>query len=214
MGKNHVLNKGKIVITKTSTLEERIFDELRDKLNHTPGKTITQTALAEKIGTTQSTISRHLRKLIGREYDNSRYYYKIVFVNPGYKMIRQDKPRCCDPKRPTPIEHRVQEAEIRRNGAEEIKDSDCLIDMGVVEVNNYVILYKLKKNKADLVINTLRSGFPEHYFYDILSNENGIYIILDDKKLGIDINNARSNICEYYKDMLRELKSRPKTSRG
>ena len=202
MPKKTILNKNRRTLTLTHELDEQIFKRLREMRNNNPDLTITQTKLAERIGTNQPAISRHLNKLIGKEYDYEGYYYKIVCVNRKYKMIKEIKPTGCDLKRSLPIEYRKQEKEIRDAGALEIKYNECLENNGVIDLGENLIQYKVKKSKNELVINVLRSGFPELYFHDIISNSNGVYIILNAEALGKRLPSAKKDIIDFYFQIL------------
>ena len=213
MSKKTILkaNQKKMTLDGTPLLDEAIFRLLRNMYNKNNDSVITQVKIAEELGSSQPTISNHLNDLIGREYDYGTYYYKIVKAKSGYKILRQKKSSVCDPKRPTPIEHRTEEAKLRGECAVEIQNSKCLVNNGVVEVSEQMIFYKIKRDKnkktiIDFVINTLRSGFPQHYFYDIAYNDKGIYIILNSESLGRDLTSAKKAICDYYNDMVRQIK--------
>lgn len=202
MSKKSILNKNRRTLTPTHELDEQIFKKLREMRKNNPDLTITQTKLAERIGTNQPAISRHLSKLIGKEYDYYGYYYKIVCVDRKYKMIKVPKPPECDQKGLLPIEYRKQEQEIRIAGALEIRYNECIENNGVIDLGGNLIQYKVKKSKHKLVTNVLRSGFPEYYFYDIVSNSNGVYIILNTESLGARLPSAKKDIIDFYLQIL------------
>lgn len=213
MSKKTILsaNQHKITLNGTPSLDEAIFKLLRNMYNKNNDAVITQVKIAEELGSSQPTISNHLSDLVGREYDYGTYYYKIVKAKSGYKILRQKKSSVCDPKLPTPLEHRTEEAKLRDECAVEIQNSNCLVNDGVVEVSEQMILYKIKREKnkksiIDFVISTLRSGFPQHFFYDIAYNDKGVYIIFNTESLGRNLGSAKKAICNYYNDMLRQIK--------
>ena len=196
MPKREILTKHKTTLTPIDKIDKDIFNYLRNNIKNAP---ITQTQIAKATNISQSTISRRLKEMIKKKYDYGSYFYRIVYENQGYKILKE-------PTRVSPIrkdynfaEKREEFYEKRQLIIEELANNNVFLDFQANVITKTVIFYKIRKTKFSLVEKILISLYTPEKIYDIVPCKEGMYIILIEN---IRLEETHKDICKLYQEVI------------
>ena len=199
MAKHGILSTNKKALTPVAETDIKIFNYLKKTIGEVG---VTQIQISKTLNIPQSTVSRKLVKMIGERYDYGTNYYTIVYQNGLYKMLREEK----NPSR-SRLDYQLAEKrdefiERRSDNVKELAQKDVTEDVVADIITSTVVLYRVKRKWCPLVKNVIKSLYSTEKIYDIVTCQNGVYIILKECD---NLESVRNDICKLYKDVIKEL---------
>ena len=196
MAKRSILQKNNHKLSAPNGIDNQIIEYLISLKN----KSATQAKIASSLGVDASTISRHIKKLIGERFEYSSFYYHIERVENQYHLIK------------TPKHMDAEKCKEESNASEERKSSriNDLAEKGVcsnesAEIIPFVIFYGIKKKYISDVIDALNSNFNPDIFLDLVPVENGIYIMLKKQNNQDKLENYKNQLSKFYTDIVEQI---------
>ena len=190
MGKT-ISQRNRQAITKEKTIQDKIFDCLRENKN----EEFTQTELARRLFTSQSTISRHIEEMLTKTYDVYSKTYKVEKVESRYRVVVLDKNGNYD---------NVDDYNAEAEEIEKIGKSHILKGKYAQQITSTVIFYEIYTRYRSIVKESLRKLYGNGII-TMLDCEKGLYIILKENK---DLEKNRANILELYDKAIKKYKKR------
>lgn len=187
MGKT-ISQRNRQAITKEKTIQDKIFDCLRENKN----EEFTQTELARRLFTSQSTISRHIEEMLTKTYDVSSKTYKVEKVESRYRVVVLNKKENYD---------NVDDYNIEAEEIEKIAKSHILKGKYAQQITSTVIFYEIYTRYRSIVKESLRKLYGNGII-TMLDCERGLYIILKENK---DLEKNRANILELYDKAIKKI---------
>lgn len=197
MAKRSILQKNNHKLSAPNDIDNQIINYLRSMKN----KSATQAKIASSLGVDASTISRHIKKLIGERFDYGSFYYHIERVENQYHLIKT-------------LKHTDAEKSKEESNASEERESyriNDLAEKGVcssesAEIIPFVIFYGIKKKYISDVIDALNSNFNPDIFLDLIPVESGIYIMLKKQNNQDKLENYKNQLSKFYTDIVEQIK--------
>ena len=199
MAKHGILSSNKKALTPVMETDIKIFNHLKKTIE---GTGVAQIQISKVLNIPQSTVSRRLSKMIGKRYAYGTNYYTIVYQNGLYKMLREEK----NPSR-SRLDYQLAEKrdeliERRSDHVKELAQRAVTEDVVADIITSTVVLYKVKRKWCPLVETVIKSLYSTEKIHDIVTCQNGVYIILKECD---NLESVRNDICKLYKDVIKEL---------
>lgn len=180
---------------KKKNINREIFNCLLHDRSHNP---LSQRAIAEKIGCSTATVSRHIKPLINDKQPSGGQYYFIRWTFRGYIMARED----------------IDGNKDNENNLSNHRE-DLIYDLAQAKtctmreisiITNTVVFCGVASKHVDNFDSAFRSVFSKDCYHTILHSDGGVYIILKEvtkKELQI----CQDKIAQFYKDIVKEMEN-------
>lgn len=200
MAKKSILFKNKRTLVPLNENEEKIFHYLMSK---TKTNSITASAISKGVNIPLSTVRRKLNTFIGQEYEYGLYYYKVEYVDNGFRLARELKNSPPTQKQYLIAEKEEHRKDLREANVQELANSRVAEHTSAIVLTQSVVLYQTTTRARTRVINILKNLYSDADIHDIVPCKKGIYIIL---KETTNLNTLRENLCKFYTDIVNSAK--------
>lgn len=187
MARKKVTTRDKVSLVHTDIVTDKILEFLKQYKT----KKHTQSNIATGIHMSVSTVSREIKKMVGKTYEkNQQSYtvcqgknektniYYVIHKNKDGNIVNSFK----DPNRIFYFAEKIAKKYIWKNKK-------------AIIVNRLVVLYEINKRYQSMIQPILYEMCNDSII-DIVPCEKGIYIILKEDQ---NLKNAKKDICDLYK---------------
>ena len=197
MPKRTIFNKNskKLQNKNFKNIERDIFNCL---LNNRSRKPLSQKEIAEKIGCSASTVSRHIKTLLNDKQPSGEQYYSIKWTFRGYIMERED---VCNNEY-----NDINQNNYREELIYDLAKANVCTMSEINIITSTVIFCGITSKFVDAFDSAFRSIFHKNCYHNIVHIGGGVYIILKETSKK-DLQNYQHEISNFYKDIVTEMEN-------
>ena len=211
MPRTDITKRNRTTLTSTESTEDKIFRCMRVHRSNTP---VTCKEIANEIGVSISTVYRSITKLLGKPYTWGDKYYRFEKTDNGYLLKKEKGVESIS--RAGRITW-VTQTEIATNAlerSEQIRDEKeiriynlaqkrvCTADRAKL-LTSTVVAYEIKVNQRAFVRDVLKSIIPYEMYLDIVPYSDGLYIILNEPAMKMDLKLYQQEVLRLYEQLVK-----------
>lgn len=211
MPKTDIIKRNRTTLTSTESNEEKIFRCMRAHRSNTP---MTCKEIAKEIGVSESTVYRSITKWLGKPYTWGDKCYRFEKTDNGYLLKKEKGVKSTSRAgriswvNPTEIETNVLERSEQIRDEKEIRIYNlaqkkvCTADRAKL-LTSTVVAYEIKANKRAFTRDVLKSIIPYEMYLDIVPYSDGLYIILKESPMEMDLKFYQKEVLRLYEQLVK-----------